>query len=73
MPMSPRRSSPAPRARASRSPSCRSGASSLLRLVTPVSPMAALVGGLRQSAQSALPRQAAPADDFAPSCWLVGH
>jgi hypothetical protein len=72
MQMPQRRLSPAPRARR-HGPSCRGGVSSMLRLIAPVSPMAALVGGLRQSALPATPRLVPEADDFAPSRWLVGH
>jgi hypothetical protein len=59
-PASPRRTRP-------HSPSCRGGASSLLRLAQPAP--GASDKGLPNSLRSGF----APLQDFAPSQWLVGH
>ncbi len=72
MPLFQRRSFSLTRRVRPHAPSCRSGASSMLRLAQPVSPMAALMSGMRHSAHAIAPSVTAH-DDFAPSRWLVGR
>ena len=59
-------------------PSCRGGASSMLRLAQPASPRQGNLSGWLSRAASVLAHTAAQAmavqpHDFAPSRWLVGH
>lgn len=85
MPMCHRSSSPelspqvgAPRRQRRPAPSCRGGASSMLRLAVPAKPLQAqLSGWLGRATKTWSPAAAAVlqlgAGDFAPSRWLPGH
>lgn len=71
--------STAPRRVRKAAPSCRGGASSMLRLAQPAAPSQANLGSWLSRAASVLAPPAAQSlaavrpSEFAPSRWLVGH
>lgn len=72
-------SSPATRRVRPASPSCRGGASSMLRLAQPAAPRQASLSTWLSRAASVLAPPAAQSlaavrhSEFAPSRWLIGH
>ncbi|MET0336057.1 MAG: hypothetical protein ABW190_17470 [Rhizobacter sp.] len=70
--------SPASRRVRPASPSCRGGASSMLRLAQPAAPNQSNLGNWLSRAASVLAPPAAQSlavrgSEFAPSRWLIGH
>ncbi len=71
-------SGPATAARRRAAPSCRGGASSMLRLAQPATPRPGHLTNWLSRAASVLAPSTAPVlavrpSEFAPSAWLVGH